>query len=197
LSSFEPRRKSIAEYYSRLSSETIYWFLAGMTNGTEKTPTGATYQVLYTEPMLRRAVRLFGWRSAIRRRGWLWLAAIARSLAAGRWSRELSWVFGVNLAAIVVVPLFFLALWRAHFVKTVGRFRSMVSPFVEVIFRDQDITISSDLGSTTLPWTRFIDVWEMPEFWMMFLAPNQFITLPVANLSKEALAFLRARLPRR
>ena len=72
----------------------------------------------------------------------------------------------------------------------------MASPTAEVIFRDQDITISSALGSLTLPWTRFIDVWETEEFWMMFLAPNQFITLPVANLSEEALAFLRARLPR-
>jgi len=32
--------------------------------------------------------------------------------------------------------------------------------------RDQDMSISSELGSVTLPWTRFIDVWETPEFWM-------------------------------
>jgi hypothetical protein len=57
------------------------------------------------------------------------------------------------------------------------------------------MTISSELGSSALPWTRFVDVWKMREFWMLFLAPNQFITLPVANLSEEALAFLRARLP--
>jgi hypothetical protein len=164
----------------------------------EKTSTEATYQVAYTEPMLRRAVRLFVWRAAIRRRRWLWLAAIALigiSLAWGWWSGEPSWVFGANLAAIAFVPLFFLLLWRAHFVNTVGRFRSMASPSAEVIFRDQDLTISSELGSSTLPWTPFIDVWETPEFWMLFLAPNQFITLPIANLSEEALAFLRARLP--
>jgi uncharacterized protein (DUF58 family) len=165
----------------------------------EKTPTEATYKVVYTELMVRRAVGLFVWRSAMRRRGWLGLTALALigiSLALGWWNGAPSWVFGVNIAAIAIVPLLFLVLWRAHFVNTVGRFRSMASPSAEVIFRDQDITISSDLGSATLPWTRFIDVWETPEFWMMFLAPNQFITLPVANLSEEALAFLRARLPR-
>jgi hypothetical protein len=73
----------------------------------------------------------------------------------------------------------------------------MASPTAEFIFRDQDITMSSELGSTTLPWVRFIDVWETPEFWMMFVAQNQFITLPVANLSEEALSFLRSRLPRK
>jgi len=44
---------------------------------------------------------------------------------------------------------------------------------------------------------RFIDVWERPEFSMMFLTRSQFITVPVADLSEEALAFLRSRLPRK
>jgi hypothetical protein len=131
----------------------------------------------------------------MRRWGWLWLAAIALLW----WLGEPSWVFG----AIAFVPLVFLLSWRASLRNTVGRFRSRASPSDEVIFRDQDITISSALGSLTLPWTRFIDVWETPEFWMIFLAPptkrhtpNHFILLPIANLPEEALSFLRARLPR-
>jgi hypothetical protein len=106
----------------------------------EKISTEATYQFVYTGPMLRRAVRLFVWRAAMRRRGWLWLAAIALlgiSLVWGWWSGEPSWMFGANLAAIAFVPLFFLILWRAHFINTVGRFRSMASPSAEVILRDQ------------------------------------------------------------
>jgi hypothetical protein len=59
------------------------------------------------------------------------------------------------------------------------------------------MSASSPLGSVTLPWTRFIDVWETPEFWMMFLTRSQFVTLPVTNLSEEVLAFLRSRLPRK
>jgi hypothetical protein len=70
----------------------------------------------------------------------------------------------------------------------------MASPTAEFVFRDQDVSISSELGST-LPWARFIDVWEKPEFWMMFLTRSQFITLPVADLSEEAPAFPRSRLP--
>ncbi|HKD29310.1 MAG TPA: YcxB family protein [Xanthobacteraceae bacterium] len=165
----------------------------------DKTPTEATYRVAYTEPMLRRAVWLFVWRGAMRPRGWLWLVAIALigiGLAGG-WSREPSWVLAVYIAAIALAPLYFLLVWRAHFVNTVGLFRSMASPTAEFVFRDQDVSISSELGSTTLPWTRFIDVWERPEFLMMFLTRSQFITLPVADLSEEALAFLRSRLPRK
>jgi hypothetical protein len=57
------------------------------------------------------------------------------------------------------------------------------------------MTASSELGSTTLPWERFVEVWETPEFWMMFLTPSQFITLPVKDLPEKALALLRSRLP--
>jgi hypothetical protein len=172
--------------------------LERMTNGTTALPTEESYKVVYTEAMLRRAVRLFVWRRAIRRRGWLWLAAIALlsvGLASG-WREALTWVSAVQIAAILLVPVFFLLVWRAHFANTVGKFRAMTSPVANFSFREHDMTMSSELGATTLPWARFIDVWETPEFWMMFLTSSQFITLPVANLPNEALAFLRSRLPR-
>jgi len=166
------------------------------------TPTEATYRVVFTEPMLRRAVRLFVWRSSgeiLRRRGWLLLVAIAFIGVglASSWNSGPSWLLAVYMTPIALLPLVFLLVWRAHFVNTVGTFRSMASPTAEFVFRDQDMSISSDLGSGTLPWTRFVDVWETPEFWMMFLTRSQFVTLPVASLSEEARVFLRSRLPRK
>src|SRR5215813_9964963 len=62
--------------------------------------------------------------------------------------------------------------------------------------RDQTECVHGYTTSTLL-WVRFIDVLERPEFSMMFLTRSQFITLPVADLSEEALAFLRSRLPRK
>src|SRR5262245_43784716 len=96
-------------------------------------PTEAIYRVAYTEPMLRRAVRVFVWRSSgeiLRRRGWLLLVAIAligMGLARG-WRTDPSWVLAAYIAATALVPLVFLLVWRAHFVNTVGKFRSMASP---------------------------------------------------------------------
>ena len=158
----------------------------------------ATYKVVYTEPMLCHAVRLFVWRGAMRRRGWLWLVAVMLTMfgIAGSYSGGPSWVLAIDIAAIALVPLFFLLVWRVHFANTVGKFRSMASPTAEFIFREQDMTVSSELGATTLPWGRIIEVWETPEFWMMFLTPSQFITLPVADLPEQALALVRSRLPR-
>jgi hypothetical protein len=162
----------------------------------ETAPTEAAYKVVYTETMLRRAVRLFVWRGVMRRRGWLWLAAIILLIfgIASSWSERPSWVLAINIAAMALVPLFFLLVWRAHFANTVGKFRSMASPTAEFIFRDRDMTASSEFGSTTLPWERFVEVWETPEFWMMFLTPSQFITLPVKDLPEKVLALMRSRL---
>lgn len=153
-------------------------------------------RVIYTEPMLRQAVRTFVWRSAMRR-WWLWLAAILITvigLITG-WHKGPSWADGVAITGLILVPLFFSLVWWSHFAHTVGKFRAMTSPVGEFTFRDRDVTIASSLGSATLPWSSFVDVWEMPRFWMIFPARNQFVTLPIETLSEELRDFVRSRLP--
>ncbi|WP_170921238.1 YcxB family protein [Enhydrobacter aerosaccus] len=127
----------------------------------------------------------------------MWLTAIvvpSIGLAVG-WRDDPVWISFVEIAVIMLVPLCLLIVWRAHFTNTVGKFRSMTRPVGEFVFGDQDVTIRSELGSMTLPWARFTDVWQTPEFWMIFLGQDQFVTLPVMDIPEETLAFLRSRLP--
>jgi hypothetical protein len=151
----------------------------------------------YSEPMLRKAVRTFVWRASILRRWWQWLIAIllgAYVLGPG-WDARFPVLNSVFLAGVLALPLLSLVVWRAHFVNTVGIFRRMNPPEADFTFREQDMTVVSSLGTVTLPWSRFVDVWELPGFWMMFAAANQFVTLPTGQLSEETLHFLRSRLP--
>jgi hypothetical protein len=153
-------------------------------------------RVIYTEPILRQAVRAFIWRRVIRRRWWLWLGAVTLvifGLARG-WSAEPSLIDGIAVAALISAPLFLIAVWRAHFRNTVGGFRKMTSPEVAITFRDADVTVVSALGTAVLPWSRFVEVWRLPKFWMLFLEPNQFITLPLDTLPPEILNFIRSKL---
>jgi len=154
------------------------------------------YRAAYTETMLRKAVRLFVWRGVVCRRGWLGLLAMAAlgvSLAKG-WKEDPSWVSAIEIAAISLPPLLYLFVWRAHIVKTVGKFRSMTRPAADFVLRDADVTITSEFGSTTLRWSRFVDMWETPEFFMLFLARDQFLTLPAATMQEDIRTFLRSRL---
>lgn len=101
----------------------------------------------------------------------------------------------INIGAILLIPLLFLFVWRSHFLNTVGKFRSMTRLHADFAFRDRDVTMTSELGSMTLPWTCFIDVWETPEFFMLFLERDQFITLPSRDMSEEIRAVLCSLLP--
>lgn len=150
--------------------------------------------VQYNEPMLKRAVRAFVTRRMLARR-WLWLATIGLLLT----SAVLGWVSGPDFGTgAAVAGLAFLlalvaAIWRAHFVNTVGRFRSMDPPSARVIFGDHDLTVASNLGSSTIPWSSFEELWELDDMWLLFLAPNQFMTLPMAGLSETVRNHIRAR----
>ncbi len=158
---------------------------------------GYTVELRYAEPVLRRAVRVFVWRRLLRR-GWLWLAAVGLllvSVVLGWWTGP-SFAAGLALASLVFLAVFVAAVWRAHFANTIGRFRAMDLPTARFKFDAAAMTVSSNLGASTLPWSSFTAVWEIDGAWMLFLAPNQFMTLPTAGLCDEAQAFLRTRLPK-
>ena len=152
-------------------------------------------RVRYTEPMLRLAVRTFVWRSVLRRRE-LWLSAIALlaiGIALGCLGAP-SFLTGLDVAALGFLAVFVAAVWRAHLANTLGRFRAMAPPEADVTFGETSMTVASNLGSATLPWSSFVQVWELPGFWMLFVAPNQFITLPLDTLAPEVVVFLQRRL---
>jgi hypothetical protein len=154
-------------------------------------------RVQYTEPMLRQAVRIYVWRGVVLRYWWLRLCAIVLLLISfvASWSSDMPVISGISIAVLAAPFVFLLTVWRAHFVNTVGTFRSLSSPEAEMVFRDSDLTITSALGSVTLPWQRFTSSWQAPGFWMLFLARNQFITLPLANLPPDVLRFVSSKLP--
>ncbi|WP_442909832.1 YcxB family protein [Hyphomicrobium sp.] len=39
------------------------------------------------------------------------------------------------------------------------------------------------------------EVWERPDYWMIFTAPSQFMTLPVQDLTPADRTFLRSKMP--
>ena len=38
------------------------------------------------------------------------------------------------------------------------------------------------------------DLWQFPDFWLMFFSPGQFVTLPLAGFTPEAKTFVLERL---
>jgi hypothetical protein len=154
-------------------------------------------RVRYTEQMLRQAVRLYMWHGVLRPRWWLWLCAVLLLFIsfAGSWPADAPVIRGLSIAAFCALIVVLAAIWRAQFAHTVGTFRSLTSPDAEMVFHDTDLTVTSTRGSFTFPWQNFVKLCESRHFWMLFLAPNQFITLPLDTLPAETLRFVRSKLP--
>lgn len=154
------------------------------------------FSVRYTEPIVRDAVRTYIWRRVILGQGWLWsLAALTALLLL--WLTESGHSTWLNVVAglVVLLPVLIIVfVWRAHHANSVGRFRRMRSPHAIITFSGEGFTASSDLGTATVPWALFTELWEQPRYWMLFTAPNAFVTLPTEDIPGDACEWLRAKL---
>ncbi|OZI38107.1 hypothetical protein CAL29_07120 [Bordetella genomosp. 10] len=155
-----------------------------------------TYQVRYTENIVRDAVRTYLWRRGIAGQKLLWtleilmIAVLAFLLVNG----DRDWVVGALAVGALLPPIFLLTMWLAHYRNTVGQFHRMSTPTAEIALREDGLDIRSELGASRLAWSAFMEIWERPGYWILFMGPGQFMTFPTAALPDDALAFVRARI---
>jgi uncharacterized membrane protein YqjE len=156
------------------------------------------FTIHYDEAVLRRAVDTFFRRRFVQGMGLLGLAAFALCTAVVvtllvRGDR--SWFVGVMGAVLVLFVGGFLALWRMHRAQMSRKLEAIPSRRAEVALDAETITVRAESGSTSLPWSSFSEVWKLPDCWLLFLAPNSHITLPLRGVPQEALDFIDAHLP--
>ena len=69
----------------------------------------------------------------------------------------------------------------------------MQDPVATLQLDDDALTVTSELGSTSLRWSAVSEVWRFPAFWLVLVSKSQFMTLPIASVSPETRTFLVAR----
>ncbi len=146
----------------------------------------------YSEPLVRRAIRAFWWRST----GWSYFIALfillgifVYLLATG----NRSWWVGVFGAGLGMGLAMAVALYAVHFRSSLARFRRMKAKEATLEMFDDRFRMVSDVGTTECSWTVVIKVWRFPEFWLLFYSAAQFTTLPVSDLDAESQAFILER----
>ncbi|WGJ08524.1 YcxB family protein [Brucella intermedia] len=157
-----------------------------------------TAKITYTEEIVRGAVRAFVWQRGVARQKALWAAeaVLIAFLIWLLWRGQQGWLVGVVSVVVFLPPCLIITLWIAHYRNTVGKFRRMSSHQAEFTFLDEGLEIVSEVGSAKIPWLGVTEIWERPAFWMIFTAPNQFMTLPVQTISPADLDFLRTKVAR-
>ena len=153
----------------------------------------------YSEPLLREAVRAFVIRAITRGFGLRFFVAcavvgvcVAYLVSHG----DRSWVVGALAALLVFVAVFFLVIYLAHHRNTVGRFRQMRVPEATLSYTEEQFTLTSELGSATLPWSSITEVWRYPRFWLILFSRSQFSTLPLDCLDTDTQAFITRKTQR-
>jgi YcxB-like protein len=150
------------------------------------------FKLHYSEPLIRSAVWAF-WRRVT---GWRYFVAIALVLGSFIYSvssGDRSWWVGVSASILCLAVIFAVALYVIHYRGAIIRFRRMQSPEATFEAGDDRFRVTSDVGSSELSWSTITEVWQFPEFWLLFLSRAQFITLPLADLDSEARKLILSR----
>jgi hypothetical protein len=143
----------------------------------------------YTEPLLRQAVLAF-WRRTVGVGMFVALAIVASGLAWMVWQGDRSWVVGVGGGLLVFGVGIPFAVYFVHLRRSLAKFRAMGSPQAKLTLDEASFEMSSDLGSTSLPWSTVTEVWRYQDFWLLFFSKAQFVTIPLASVPAEAQAYL-------
>jgi hypothetical protein len=145
----------------------------------------------YDEVLVRRAVRRFCLRSI----GWLYvlaLFAMAVPLAAMMAGGDRSWVAGV-LATVLIVALGVpVLLYRIQLSGALARFRALDGKPASFRGTDEMVTIRSAAGSAEVPWRTITGIWRYDDCWLLLMG-GHFITVPLAGVTVDQLAFVAER----
>lgn len=148
--------------------------------------------LLYTEPLLRQAVFGF-WRRTVGIGFAVALGVVAASLAALLWQGASSWVVGVLATVLVFAAAFVASLYVVHYRNALHKLRQMGSPQATLVVEESSFTVTSGIGSVTLRWSSFREVWCFSGYWWLLFSKAQFVTLPLSCLSTEMQAFILRR----
>lgn len=145
----------------------------------------------YSEPMIRRAVRAFWWRTtgpAYFVAVLLVLVALCLALARG----DYSWWTGMLGSVLALAVVMAASVYVVHLRSSLGRLRRMRTPEATLELDTDRFRVTSDAGMSELPWSVLTEIWCFPEFWLLFVSRAQFLTLPTSDLNDDARALILA-----
>lgn len=143
----------------------------------------------YNLPLLREAVTGF-WRRSMGMG--LLIASIfcAGMLGFLLVQGDRSWVVGVLAAVLLFAVVFVVAAYIIHYRNTLKKFRDMGSPRAIFKASENSFSVSSGIGTSTVPWSSVIEVWKFKNCWLLLFSKAQFITLPLECIPEEMQAFI-------
>ena len=171
-----------------------------MTQYDPRTPDYASdryaFNIAYDEKTLRRAVSGFVTGAVFRENAVLTFAPLALILlACGALYFSGDAELGVELfiVATVILAIFIFAGWRMHLRQLRARLAAGGGRHPLVRLREEGLVIESGPATPLIEWPRIREIRTLEDVWLLILATNHFIVLPVRGAPREALSFLEEK----
>ena len=155
------------------------------------------FTIHYDEPVLRQAVATFVQRRVMRGMGPSGLLALGITFTALiylHWQEGSSWLTWMLGGLLLVFAIIVFGAWRLRLAQVLRKLAAIPSRRANVRLKKDSIIIAAESGTVDLPWSGFTELWTEKDFWLLFLAPNNFITIPTRDVPQEALDFIAAHL---
>lgn len=92
------------------------------------------------------------------------------------------WPVGVFGSIVALGYVYLAAMYGVQLRHNMALLREMGSPQGTLELNEAGFTVASSAGQTTLPWSSIQEVACFPAFWLVYLSPAQFFTLPLNDL---------------
>ena len=140
--------------------------------------------LVYSEDLLRRAIKSFWWRTI----GPAYIVATLLMIVPFGYLIYLgdySWLTGVLGGGIFIAILFASVLYVTHYRNTIGKFRSLKGSTSILKTGIEEFEIQSPIGNSKMKWSNITELWQFKEYWLVFLSKSQFFTLPTSCLTSS------------
>ena len=145
--------------------------------------------VRYTPELIRFAVRRF-WARSIGWGGFFSFALVLTAFVYFFVIGDRSWWLGFFGTVAGLCVLLGVVSYRIYLGRSMEKFNRMGEALAKFHFTDERIGIESDIGWTELSWKMIEKVWTYPHVWLVFIAKQGYVTLPVGSLDDELKKFI-------
>lgn len=142
----------------------------------------------YNESLIRETVFAF-WRKSFGPIFFITLIAVSFGLAVLVQRGDRSWLVGALATSLALVIAFLIGIYVVHYRNSLNKFHRMGRPQATFLVEDASFTLTSGIGSSTMEWSIVKEVWRFPSFWLLLFSKAQFVTLPLADMSREMQEF--------
>ncbi len=138
----------------------------------------------YTEDLTKLSVLYYCWAVT----GKLIIWAVALSIFSFFFLTQYegsTMVTSLIVFTLILVPTFIGFLYYMTRKRALEKFRKLKDGKALFGITEDNFSLTVEGASTTLPWAAIFKIKQHPDFWIIFLRPNGYFTLPTYNLMQE------------